>query len=66
MFISLLVYSATSVTSPDRGEAEKKRKHDEILTDEGSETEEDMENFDFDNYDSEEDPDYEVYTLLNS
>ncbi|XP_053405369.1 uncharacterized protein LOC123523039 [Mercenaria mercenaria] len=56
---SINLGKAIEITSPDRDEAEKKRKHDEILTDEGSETDEDMANFDYENYDSEEDPDYE-------
>ena len=47
-----------------REEAERKRKHDEILTDQGSASEEsnddDLAEFDFDNYESEDDPDYEV------
>ena len=48
---------------PNREEADKKRKHDEILTDQGSEEEsddDDLVDFDLDNYESEDDPDYEV------
>jgi hypothetical protein len=54
------LFLALKPSSPDREEAKEKRKYDEILTDEYSESEDDMDNFDFDNYDSEEDPDYEV------
>ena len=47
-----------------REETERKRKHEEILTDQGSASEEsnddDLADFDLDNYESEDDPDYEV------
>ncbi|XP_052285333.1 uncharacterized protein LOC127881470 isoform X2 [Dreissena polymorpha] len=38
-------------------DAEKKRKHDEIVSEDGSD--DDLANFDYDNYNSEDDPDYE-------
>lgn len=72
----LLLYSDDGDGNTDRDEGEKKTKHDETLTDGGSETEEymanfeidncdseteeDLANFDFESYDSENDPDYEV------
>ena len=56
IFLCLL---ANEPLSP--GNAERKRPHDEILTDETSESDgDDIRDFDFDNYDSNEDPDYEV------
>ncbi|KAL4228118.1 hypothetical protein ACF0H5_013553 [Mactra antiquata] len=45
--------------SPDRLDAEKKRKHEEIASDEGSDIDDDFNEFDYDNYQSEDDPDYE-------
>lgn len=54
------MFQALGPSSPDRDETKEKRKYEEILTDECSESDEDMDNFDFDNYDSEDDPDYEV------
>ncbi|XP_060582418.1 uncharacterized protein LOC132738830 [Ruditapes philippinarum] len=57
--LSINIGESLKPSSPDREEAKEKRKYDEILTDEYSESEDDMDNFDFDNYDSEEDPDYE-------
>ena len=58
-FLKILVSESAS---PNREEAEKKRKHDEILTDLGSEEsdDDDLATFDLENYDSAEDPDYEV------
>ncbi|XP_052792241.1 uncharacterized protein LOC128226405 [Mya arenaria] len=41
------------------GEAERKRKHDDIVSDPGSASEEDLHNFDFNNYNSDDDPDYQ-------
>ncbi|WAR00843.1 hypothetical protein MAR_025215, partial [Mya arenaria] len=42
------------------GEAERKRKHDDIVSDPGSASEEDLHNFDFNNYNSDDDPDYQA------
>jgi len=44
------------------GDGERKRKHQEIVSDTGSASEEDIANFDYSNYESEEDPDYVVST----
>ena len=48
--------------SPSRDDAEKKRKHEDILTDYSTEesNDDDLADFDLDNYDSADDPDYEV------
>jgi hypothetical protein len=43
----------------DDERGDKKRKHEEIVTDPDSDSADDIQNFDFDAYDSEDDPDYQ-------
>lgn len=48
----------------DSEDAEKKRKHDDILSDDSSTDDEDLVNMDLKNYVSDEDPDYEVVFII--